>query len=356
MSPIHFNPFTSRIWIGAVGLPLLLSSSALVANQLTLPQANPSPSMCRTLVATGLCSPRQVQVGSADSECIQGQENESTLASEAIALTEQESVAFDASCQSGGSCAEDAACADMLCRAADPQGGMLSAQLLPSARVIQSTGAIEADVNAFRALLGDPNNNALVGQQPAGRREINWDAVPAALTNVPKFPNNFFNSNSARGLIYNNASRALEVNDQRFANINPTYAAEFNPFSGQKMFSPLGSNVSDVKFRVAGSGVEASVRGFGVVFLDVDTQNHSSIELFADDGHSLGKFTAPVRSDARGASFVGVVLRNAVISRVVIVAGDGRLAPNENDISQGGQHDLVALDDFLYSEPIATGP
>jgi hypothetical protein len=40
---------------------------------------------------------------------------------------------------------------------------------------------------------------------------------------------------------------------------------------------------------------------------------------------------------------------------VKIVTGDGRLAPDELDISQGGQHDLVVMDDLLYGEPTATG-
>ncbi len=221
--------------------------------------------------------------------------------------------------------------------------------------VIQSSGAIEASVDAFRALLGNPNNGAAPGPHATGRREINWDGVPAAVTNVVHFPNAFFNTNSPRGLVYDQVNRGLEVSDHSFTDINPTYAAEFTPFSGTKLFSPLGDNESDVRFFVAGSTREAAVRGFGVVFLDVDTAGSTRIELIGLDGSSLGRFNAPVRSDARGASFVGVVFRNAVISRVRIIAGDGRLAPDEIDVSQGGQHDLVVMDDFLYGEPTATG-
>jgi hypothetical protein len=232
------------------------------------------------------------------------------------------------------------------------QGESLS---LDAKVVIQSTGAIEADVDAFRALLGNPNNGAAPGPHAVGRREINWDGVPAALTNVVNFPNAFFNTNSPRGLVYDHVNRGLEVSDHSFTNINPTYAAEFAPFSGTKLFAALGNSESDIRFFVAGSTTQAAVHGFGVVFSDVDTAGSSGIELIGLDGSSLGRFTAPVRSDARGASFVGVVFRNAVISRVKIVTGDGRLAPDEIDISQGGQHDLVVMDDFLYGEPMATG-
>lgn len=217
--------------------------------------------------------------------------------------------------------------------------------------VIQSTGAIEADVNAFRALLGNPNNGAAPGQQLAGHREINWDGVPAAVTNTLHFPNAFFNTNSPRGLVYDLVNRGLEVSDSGFVNVNPTYPAEFKSFSGLKTFSPLGNNESDLRFFVAGSTVPAGVRGFGVVFMDVDTAGSTSFELIGVDGTVLDRFSAPVRSDARGASFIGVVYRNPVIARVRIVAGDGRLGADQIDISQGGQHDLVVMDDFIYGEP-----
>jgi hypothetical protein len=224
----------------------------------------------------------------------------------------------------------------------------------PAEVVIQSSGAIEADVDAFRALLGDPNNGGTPGQQDSGRREINWDGVPAAVTDVPNFPPDFFNVNSKRGLVYNHASPGLEVSDASFTDINPTYAAEFTPFSGQKLFSPIGSNQSDIQFFVAGSDVEAPVRGFGVVFSDVDVAGSTGIVLFSEEGRKLGRIRAPVRTDARGASFVGVVFRNPVIGRVLIVSGNGALSPLEKDVSQGGLHDLVVMDDFLYGEPTAT--
>src|SRR5438046_8480323 len=76
--------------------------------------------------------------------------------------------------------------------------------------MITSSGAIEGDVAAFRALLGDPNNGAAPGQQPAGRREVNWDGVPAEFTNTEDFPNDFFNVNSTRGLFYNRTGHGLE--------------------------------------------------------------------------------------------------------------------------------------------------
>src|SRR5262245_5236303 len=97
--------------------------------------------------------------------------------------------------------------------------------------VVRSSGAIEADVAAFRALLGDPNNLSAPGQQPGGRREVNWDGVPAELTNIDEFPNDFFNKTVTRGLFYNRTGHGLEVSDQGFADVDPAYAGEFNTFS-----------------------------------------------------------------------------------------------------------------------------
>src|SRR5262245_502234 len=77
--------------------------------------------------------------------------------------------------------------------------------------VISGSGDIAGNVAAFRALLGDPNNAAAPGQQAQGRREVNWDGVPAEFTNTDDFPNDFFNVNSTRGLFYNRTGHGLEV-------------------------------------------------------------------------------------------------------------------------------------------------
>src|SRR6185295_8994790 len=50
-------------------------------------------------------------------------------------------------------------------------------------QVLRTTGNITPGVTQFRTLLGAQNPNT-VGEQPAGRREVNWDGVPAAFTNV----------------------------------------------------------------------------------------------------------------------------------------------------------------------------
>jgi hypothetical protein len=216
--------------------------------------------------------------------------------------------------------------------------------------VVKASGNLTNAVATFQALLGDPANGATPGPLPAGRREIRWDGVPAALTNTDAFPADFFNRN---GLIYSILGTGLRVSDNDFADINPTYADQFAAFSAPKTFAPIGSKLSEVTFRVPGSSTPAAVTGFGVVFSDVDRKNSASIKLFASNGKSLGRYRAPVRSDANGQSFIGVVFKQPIIARVVITSGQAPLGADENDVSNGGKHDLVVFDDLLFGEPQA---
>ena len=222
----------------------------------------------------------------------------------------------------------------------------------PQATVITATGDIAAKVADFRTLLGDPANGGTPGQQPAGRREVNWDGAGARpFNNQDHFPPDFFNNNVKAGLLYDGAS--FRNDSSLFAEINPTYANEFKPFSPKVMFSAIGTNVFEALFHVAGAATPAGVTGFGVVFSDVDVDNTSSVELFDKDGHSLGRYVAPRRSDANGLSFVGVKYDAAIVARVKITCGGGALAAGVNDISAGGTLDLVVVDNVIYGEPQA---
>jgi hypothetical protein len=87
------------------------------------------------------------------------------------------------------------------------------------------------------------------------------------------------------------------------------------------------------------------------VFSDVDIAGATTIQLFAQDGSSLGTFAAPVRSDSAGLSFVGVTFDQAVIARARVTLGTGALGADVNDISAGGTADLVVVDNLIYGEP-----
>jgi hypothetical protein len=226
--------------------------------------------------------------------------------------------------------------------------GMLDAAPRSKFQVVTASGDLTNALTEFRALLGDPVNGATPGPLGAGRREIKWDGVKPELTNTDALPFDNFRPN---GLLYVNLGTGLEVSDNDFIGIDPSYGAQFNAFSGLKTFAPIGNANSEVTFVVPGSDTPAEVTGFGVVFSDVDRGGSASIKLFSADGHSLGQYQAPVRTDANGFSFVGVVFEDPIVARVVINSGQAPLARGVLDVSDGGNRDLVVFDDLLFGEP-----
>lgn len=132
--------------------------------------------------------------------------------------------------------------------------------------------------------------------------------------------------------------------------INPTYATVFAPFSPNRLFTPLGSNVTDGSFSIPGSGgaVAAGVRGFGAVFSDVDLSSVTSIAYFDTDGNLLGVFDVPAFPGDQTFSFLGITTdaNEPLIGSFRIVTGNAALGPNESPTV-----DVVVMDDFFYAEP-----
>ena len=161
-------------------------------------------------------------------------------------------------------------------------------------------------------------------------------------------PINTFNAGATtRGLV-STTSGMFEISglpSPEFGELNATYPGIFQPFSAPRLFSPLGTDVMDANFFVPGTSTRASVFGFGAVFTDVDLANTSSLEFFDLANQSLGTFFVPTFNN--GLSFLGVTFTDA-IGRVRITTGNTALGPND-----GGATDVVALDDFIYSEPQA---
>lgn len=221
--------------------------------------------------------------------------------------------------------------------------------------IIQSGGDIQTSADQFRNLLG--NLNTTTGAI-SGRREVNWDGVPDSLIGTA-LPADFFNPVAAaapmarkRGLTYIAGAGEFRVSDNGFADINPAAAPQFNPFSGNKTFTNISSNLWQVKFQVAGQNTAAGVKGFGAVFSDVDQENSTSMEFFNED-RSLGKYFVPAKNSIAGFSFLGVYFSNGETITRVMVSHQGKLASGEADVSNGGTKDLIVLDDFIYSEPLA---
>lgn len=233
-----------------------------------------------------------------------------------------------------------------------------------AAPIIRSVGgnttaaSITAARDAFRLDLGGGNVSGANGSFGGVRREINWDGVPAGFSAPNNLPGNFFNVNSPRGAVFTTPGTGFQVSANagvdpiEFGNINPTYSSTFGVFSAQKIFTALGSNITDVNFFVAGTTTVGFVSGFGAVFTDVDVAGSTSLEFFDLNNSSLGIFTVAAGAVANESlSFLGVSFNaGEQIARVRITSGNAALSAFVND---GGAIDLVAMDDFLYSEPVA---
>lgn len=163
--------------------------------------------------------------------------------------------------------------------------------------VIAATGDINPGLNEFRQLLGNQLNTT--PGVAGGRREINWDGVPDQLLNQ-KLPGDFFNPTGAaatvanqRGLLYSSAGN-FQVSKTNFAEVNSVASGQFTSFSGDKSFANISSNLWEVGFEVPGQALAATVKGFGIVFSDVDLPKTVSLEFFNED-KNLGKFFAPAK-------------------------------------------------------------
>jgi len=238
--------------------------------------------------------------------------------------------------------------------------------------VRQGSGAnaagLQAIVDQFRADLGgslNPNN----GQSfTTGRREVNWDGVPDSFSEPNNLPVNFFNVNSPRGIIFNSiedatgaalnqfavSATAASGVPVRFGNLNPNYSSILQTFSPQRLFIARNTHMLEVSFFIPGTKIPATVKGFGVVFADVDSAtggNRSLIRCYGTDGAQLSAASAPVLDN--GLSFVGISFNAGErIARCVIESGNAALnATNEDGV---GGVDIVAMDDFIYGEPRAS--
>lgn len=225
------------------------------------------------------------------------------------------------------------------------------------AEVFEAACDITGAVESFRAAMGTLNPN-LPGSVGIGRREINWDGVPAQLTNVDDFPGDFFNqpaAGRARGVVFSTPGSGFRNSDNNFADLNPSYADEFDFFSPVKTFIAAGSNVTSVEFFVPGSSTAATSTGFGVVFSDVDHPGSARLRLLDAAGRDLGTYLAPACPG--GLSFLGVRFPEPIVARVEILSGQAALGSESFDVSGttlGPARDLVVMDDFLYGEPIAS--
>ena len=233
--------------------------------------------------------------------------------------------------------------------------------------VFQAAGttasSIQSSVDQFRAALGDPNNGN-TGPHASGRREINWDGGNPNIiaTTDPVTPFNVFLN--TRGAQFTTPGLGLsQATPSGIAVLfgNPTYGTTFSTFSPSRLFTPVGSNITEALFFQPGTNgaVPATVSGFGAVFTDVDKPDGSGpskkrgnrgastlIEYFGADGKVLFSSFVPASPGDGSLSFFGIVFDEPLIARVRITTGDTVPGPDDDE-----KQDIVMMDDFIYGEP-----
>ncbi|MCX6591300.1 MAG: PEP-CTERM sorting domain-containing protein [Acidobacteria bacterium] len=199
-----------------------------------------------------------------------------------------------------------------------------------------TTGDITGALNQFRASLGGLNPNVATNFV-GGRREINWDGVPAAATEPNAFPGSFFNGSAtgrARGITFSTPGTSLLVSV-------PDAGDDYTFFSPSKVFEPVGSAITDVSFfSPKDQKTVAVTNAFGAIFLDVDDASTASMEFFNLSGTSLGVYQVPSFSGNKTFSFLGVKFDSPAIARVRIISSN--------------PDDETAMDDFIFGEQTAT--
>ena len=227
-------------------------------------------------------------------------------------------------------------------------------------------GALTA-LQSFETAIGGVDNGGTATPQASGFRTINWDGVKldgtdfggdTTVINPGKTVGIPLNRFQERGIFF---EEVYGVSGDGFADVNPNAAGLLNAFSPSNTFAMFNENTIDFSFVNPSSHtttpVEGASRGFGAVFLNVETPNSTSIELFHGN-QSLGKFFVPVGTQGQ-AEFLGELFSSPIVTRATLTLGtDVLFSFNGTTFSSSStntppSHNLVAVDDFVYPEPVA---
>ena len=145
--------------------------------------------------------------------------------------------------------------------------------------VFQGSGpnasSIQGLVDQFRLALGGINNASNPGPIATGRREIGWDGGGSATTPGATPFLTFLNRGAN---IQTPGTGFVQAPPSGLATTfgNASYATAFQAFSPLRLFSPIGSNITEIQIFIPGNGtIPALTNGFGVVFADVDQPDGS---------------------------------------------------------------------------------
>ena len=85
------------------------------------------------------------------------------------------------------------------------------------------------------------------------------------------------------------SASASSGNPVQFGNLNSGYPSIFEPFSQEKLFTAIGSNIVDVIFVLPGTDTPGLTNGFASVFSDVDLGNTTSIQYYGASNQPLAE-------------------------------------------------------------------
>ncbi|GFE49062.1 hypothetical protein So717_08150 [Roseobacter cerasinus] len=236
-----------------------------------------------------------------------------------------------------------------------------------------NAASIQAEVDAFRTALGALNPNEPQNFK-GGRRQINWDAAPDAVSDPNEFPGDFFNFGAApraRGIEFRSSVNPLAGPPEQIAEgfqLSSTDASgepvrfgfpdELAVFSPERLFAPTGGTVFDVLFFDPADQVSpAFSMGLGIVFTNVseidiglpEPSTDAAIALFTE-GQDITQDTPDFVFNAEasgpgGLSFLGILFDSPVIAGATVQAG---FIPIDEATSGSS---VVAMDDFIFGEP-----
>ena len=237
--------------------------------------------------------------------------------------------------------------------------------------VFQAAGAtaasIQSTVDAFRARLGDPNNLNNPGPLGLkGRREINWDGGNPNVLDTTAPVNPFLVFLNTRGSQFKTPGLGLSQappsgGPQGGLAVlfgNPTYGQTFRAFSLSRLFTPVGSNITEASFSIPGTNgtVPATVRGFGAVFTDVD-QPDGSWSWREALKHAHPVLRRRRRTPLHAVSFRRRRAMEASPSSASCLTTPASRRSGSRPVTLPrvrttiGSHDIVMMDDFIYGEP-----
>ena len=213
-------------------------------------------------------------------------------------------------------------------------------------------GAITPTRDAFRTAVGGGAIAGANGSFGGGRREINWDGVPSSLADPNLLPANFFNTTSPRGAVFSTpgAGFMVSTNAGESTPVLFGFPGDFQTFSSQRLFTAVGSPITDIHFFVPGTNTAATTSAFGLIFVDVEVAGLTKLEFFNQNDALIFSKDALVYGN-QGLTFLGGVANAGErISRVRITSGQNILV--SNGILGNPNDDVVVMDDFLYAEPV----